>query len=82
MIVLTDGKQTKTDNITALSVAAAPFKAMNIKVYAVGVGKNVDRNELADIASAPENVIVTSSFKTLNGKLIDLRAAGCKGTEQ
>jgi len=79
MIVLTDGKQTQRGDVTPLDVAAAPFKSMNVKVYTVGVGKNVDRKELEDIASAPENVIVSSSFKTLNEKIIDLRAAGCKG---
>ena len=80
MIVLTDGRQTKDQgSFTTLDVASAPIKALNAKVYAVGVGSSVDMDELRQIASAPSYVLIVSSFKKLDAKLIQIRDAGCKG---
>jgi hypothetical protein len=78
--VLTDGIQTADRGpFTALDVASAPIKALKAKVYAVGIGSAVDKNELLQIASSPENALIVSSFKKLDEKIIQLRTAGCKG---
>ena len=80
MIVVTDGKQTRDRGaFTPLTEASAPLKALKIKIYALGVGKSVDTNELQQIASSPDLVLTATSFKTLDEKLVDLRTAGCKG---
>ena len=78
-VVITDGNQTKTGNYTKLSVASQGIKNKGVTVYAVGIGSNPNRAELEEIASRPENVLTSASFRALQTIAPQLRKAVCDG---
>ena len=79
-MVFTDGKQTKTKGpFTELNIASAGLKKRGVAIYAMGIGKNVERDELEDIASANKNVFIAKSFKALEGVADILKESLCKG---
>ena len=78
-IVITDGKQTKTGVFTSLDVASAGIKNKGVTVYAIGIGNGVDRNELEEIASSPEYVFTSSSFRALQTIAPQIRRGICEG---
>lgn len=78
-IVMTDGKQTTTGNYTRLSVASAGLKLREVIVYAVGVDSSVDGDELEEIATAPEYVLTSSSFRALQTIAPQIRKSVCEG---
>ena len=78
-IVITDGKQTTTGNYTRLSVASEGLKMSEVTVYAVGVGSSVDRDELEEIATRPEYVLTSSSFRALQTIAPQIRKSVCEG---
>ena len=80
LIVITDGKQTTSKPFIELTVASQGIKDKGISVYAVGVGRGPDLSELQQIASAPENVFSSESYKgvislapPIRGKLCDCK---------
>ena len=77
--MITDGDQTKTGQFTPLTIASQGIKNKGVTVYAVGVGKGAVRSELLEIASAPENVLSTSSFEELQKIASELRRQFCEG---
>ena len=79
-IVITDGKQTKDGVFTSLLEASEGIKNKGVTVYAIGVGNGVDRNELEEIASSPDNVLTSSSFRELVTIAPRLRNVVCQGT--
>ena len=79
MVVITDGKQTTTKPYTKLSVASQGVKNIDVAVYALGVGKGADEAELREIASSPENVFVSASFKELQTLAVEMRKRLCEG---
>ena len=65
-IVITDGKQTTDQgSFTELSVASRGLKDKNVKVFSLGIGRNIDRTQLNDIASSNNNVFTAASFAEL-----------------
>ena len=50
-------------------------------MYAVGVGRGADRAELEEIASGPEYVFTSSSFKELQNISLGLTRRLCEGKE-
>ena len=78
-VVITDGKQTTTGNYTKLSVASQGIKDKGVTVYAVGIGSNPDQDELEEIASRPEYVLKSASFRALQTIAPQLRKAVCDG---
>jgi len=78
-VVITDGKQTTTGQYTRLSVASRGIKNKGVTVYAVGVGSGADRAELEEIASGPEYVFISSSFKELQNISLGLTRRLCEG---
>jgi len=79
LVVITDGKQTTTKPYTKLSVASQGVKNKDVAVYALGVGKGADAAELREIASRPENVFVSASFKELQTLAVEIRKRLCEG---
>lgn len=75
LIVMTDGKS--TDDVVA------PAKALsdaNITVFAIGVGRNYDMQQLQQIASKPEmKYALTSDFNRLNDLYTSIRDDACRG---
>ena len=81
-VVLTDGKQTTTGDYTRLSVASEGLKSRKITVYAVGVGSSVDRDELEEIATGSEYVLMSSSFSALQTIAPQIRKSLCEGEKE
>lgn len=79
-VVITDGKQTKTEKYTPLSEASQGIKNKSVTVYAVGVGKSVEEEELLQIASASEYVRTTSSFEDLQKIASGIRRQFCESS--
>ena len=78
-IVITDGKQTTTGEYTGLSKASEGIKRKDVTVYAVGVGKNVNEDELKEIATSPDYVLTSNSFTALQAIAPQIRKAVCDG---
>jgi len=77
--VITDGKQTTTLPYTRLSEASQGIKNKGVTVYALGVGSGADQAELEEIASGPEYVFTSSSFRDLKNiapRIVKLFCAG------
>ena len=75
LILLTDGQSTVP--IETAKEAELIHKE-NITVYAVGIGNNVDMNELQIIASSPEQLYSVSNFDALQNILADFeKNLGC-----
>ena len=79
--MITDGNQTKTGRYTRLSIAVQGMKNKGVTVYAVGVGRAADMAELLEIASAPEYVFRSQSFKRLQNLTSGLRGEFCVGND-
>ena len=77
--MITDGNQTKTGQYTPLTVASRGIKRKGVTVYAVGVGRAVGMAELLEIASAPEYVFTSPSFKGLQSLTSGIRRQLCGG---
>lgn len=76
LIMLTDGTATREAHLTI--GAADRAKAAGITIYTVGVGTDIDRDELQRIASKPEYFFFASNFTELNGVLRDLEENTCQ----
>ena len=66
--MLTAGKQTTDQgSFTPLREASKPLQDKGIEIYVVGIGSNkeVDVNELTQIAGKQENVLTTERFEEL-----------------
>ena len=77
LIVITDGKQTKSKPYTELTVASQGIKNKGIVVFAVGIGKRAPASELQQIATSPEYVFTPQSFKELNPLAGQIRPRLC-----
>jgi len=64
---------------TSLAVASEGIKNKGVTVYAIGVGNEVDRDELEEIASDSEYVFTTSSFRALRTIAPLIRTGICEG---
>lgn len=79
--MLTDGEQTKASGAIPLDRASASLKAAGVRLIAIGVGSNVNKEELKMIASSDEDVIITDNFDTLLGQVQALIRTACEGIE-
>lgn len=65
-IVITDGKQTKDRGpYRELTDASSGLKYNKVVVYSLGIGSNLDQQQLEDIASSKSKVFFASSFAAL-----------------
>ena len=65
IVLLTDGKQTKSVFATSPSFQAAKLRDRGVTIFAIGIGRSVDEIELASIAGSPENMLLADSFEEL-----------------
>ena len=79
--VLTDGEQTPHSSAMPLDRAAGLLKAVGVRLIAIGVGKNVNEEELKMIASSDKDVIITDNFDTLLAQVQPLIRTSCEGIE-
>ena len=79
MVILTDGKQTVTSDSKTLDRAALPLQQKNVTVFAVGVGKAIDINELLLLVGGNgENLFRAENFDELAKDSLQLAAQTCK----
>ena len=80
-LVITDGKQTRDRGVyTPLTQAAQGIKQKGVTVYALGVGKGVERSDLQAIASSEETVFTAATFAALGDIVENIRERLCEGT--
>ena len=79
LIVLTDGSQTQDAGAEDPGDVAEELRASGITVLAVGIGKGVNRTELAHIGGAAKNVYSAATFDELISRdfLDEVNSAGC-----
>lgn len=76
LVVMTDGIS-KNTRVTAMEAKA--LKDNGVYIIVVGVGRNLARKELTNIASSPRDVITASSFKTLKKIVAVAKEKVCGG---
>ena len=75
LIVMTDGKSTD-DVIQPANI----LSDANITVFAIGIGRNYDMQQLQQIASKPDiKYALTSDFNRLNDLYTSIRDDACRG---
>ena len=65
LIVLTDGRQTPDPNAVGLKKASVPLRERGVRTYAIGVGHDINSEELESMAGSKENVFTVDSFQDL-----------------
>nr|ABR68007.1 matrilin-like 40 kDa protein [Ambigolimax valentianus] len=76
VVVFTDGQSTKP----ALTLAAADnLKRQNVRIVAVGIGNEVSKEELRQVASSRDDVFEASSFENLDYIEQKLAKNVCRG---
>ena len=80
--LLTDGEQTKQFGYTPLNQASQRLKDVGVRLIAIGIGGNVKRGELEQIASSKKDVIIADSFDKLLAVVESLTQTACEGIER
>ena len=78
-VVLTDGKQTVTSDAQSLDLASAPLRKEGVYIFAMGIGKEVDRKELRLMTETDADVLVADSFDDLRNRVDKLGKSACEG---
>ncbi|KAL3875024.1 hypothetical protein ACJMK2_037965 [Sinanodonta woodiana] len=76
LIILTDGASANPSNTLA---AAQHLKQQGIRIIAIGIGNNINRNELYGIASDSNHVFTVTSFTALQQIREEIKQAACAG---
>ena len=58
LVVITDGKQTRSVSHTPLKTAVRPFLDGNVHSFAIGIGASVDSSELRQLVKSPKDVFL------------------------
>lgn len=81
IFVITDGKQTKDrGQYESLDVASSGLKSNGVFIYALGIGKSVDREELVSTASGPDFTFQANNFQALLDLVLGVKQRICKGS--
>ena len=76
--MITDGKQT-TPGFTPLDIASQVIKDKGIVVYSLGIGSDVDYDQLNQIASSEDNVFISVGFDELLDDVQPVVEKSCPG---
>ena len=68
-ILITDGKNSPSPDNVPLSNASEPLRQKGVRIFAVGIGKHVDLQELLEITERKEDVFLVTSFFSLLGEV-------------
>ena len=85
LILLTDGKQNSDPRATPLEEAVLPLFQLGVKVFAVGVGDQISRDELRLIVEKDQDIFTVDDFDDLLAKSHQIARAACdevKATER
>ena len=77
--ILTDGKQNPDENGLNVSVAAAakPLMDEGIKTFSIGIGSEVNKDELRGMVEYDEDVILAANFDELLRKIQNITEQTC-----
>ena len=76
LVVMTFGK---SDNALGVARASMALKDSHVTVLSVGIGEEVDMEELMLMASTAEDVITVRSFSALKKQVARIRDRVCDG---
>lgn len=78
-VILTDGKQSSTDGVKeSVAEAAKPLINSGIKTLSIGIGADVDKDELRAMVEYEEDVITAVNFDELLRKIQDISQLTCE----
>lgn len=77
LVLLTDGRQSRAPEGVDVQKAATPLLSAGVRVFAVGIGTEIDENELQLIVDKTDDVILVSSFDGLAARVRQLSIATC-----
>lgn len=80
-VVLTDGKQTVSSDAQPLDIASEPLREEGVYIFAIGIGKEVDRKELRLMTENDADVVVADSFDDLRNRVDTLGKSACEGKQ-
>ena len=80
LVLLTDGQQSRAPDGVDLQKAATPLLSAGVRVFAVGIGTEIDENELQLIVDKTDDVIVVPSFDELVARVRQLSIATCQSS--
>ena len=65
-----------------LSIASRGIKDKNVKVYSLGIGRKVNRDQLSEIASSDTNVFTAANFAKLASVAQNIVQNSCPGKKR
>ena len=65
----TDSRNTPLPDTVPLRIASEPLKQKGVRIFAVGIGKGVNLQELLEITERKEDVFLVNSFSSLLGEV-------------
>ena len=79
LVLLTDGRS--TSGIEAVVNSSKLLRQEGVSVFAIGIGKNINKQELNIIASEPaaDHVACPKTFAEINNMVEKMREASCYG---
>ena len=80
IIVLTDGKQSQVPSRIDIQKAVAPLLSAGIRVFAVGIGKGLARDELELLVEKKDDAISVPSYDLLTEHARQLSIASCESS--
>ena len=79
-MIITDGQQTRNRGpYEELYVASKTLKGRGVQIYGLGIGKHIDRLELENMASSPNNVFRAENFTALKENVKNIKNQVCEG---
>ncbi|XP_073236997.1 collagen alpha-3(VI) chain-like [Porites lutea] len=81
VIVLTDGGQSNAPYAMDIQKAVAPLLSAGIRIFAVGIGKDVDDRQLRLMVDNKDDAIMVPSFDGLSVRARQLSIAACESSE-
>ena len=77
LILITDGRQSKDPGYTPVNQAIIPLRIKGIETLTVGIGKDIDLEELKLITADNKNVFIVGAFDELEGIVRGLVTRSC-----
>ncbi|XP_031556556.1 adhesion G-protein coupled receptor D1-like isoform X1 [Actinia tenebrosa] len=71
-LVITDGKLTKMRDTIPLLNVSRPLRENGVRVLVVGIGINVNKNELEEMVEKPEDMFLTDNFDSLTRRVQEI----------
>lgn len=80
VILLTDGRQSQLPDGDDLQTAVAPLLSAGIRVFAVGIGKEIEEKELLLMVDRKDDAILVPSYDGLIERVRQLSIATCESS--